>query len=348
MSMTASSGLLDQARAVEVDVFGSSVTCDTVQDAPSSDATFRFAASQPIQFDVPPGTHTVLLTAFSDDAATVPLATACAQHDFSAHAQICLDLVLEALPDGSAVDLSATDGNVVDLAKPDLMPPPCPVTAKTCGSGASAICCDPSNGSCSASCVLSCNAGYGNCDTFLSNGCESPLTTTSNCTACGAACDTAHSTPSGCNGSKCLYSACATNWQNCDTSGVDTAGCECEGSSCCGSGCQNKHSDGYGDSFFDCQPLNTFNQNQASEAELAFDPGGTIDPSINPWHYTDNKGTSDQMCVRSYTRNTCICFIYAATGNYVPWIGRSYSSGKPGSCTPYLVNSSLSNDAYWN
>ena len=45
--------------------------------------------------------------------------------------------------------------------------------------------------------VSACLPGFGNCDSSLANGCETPLTTTLHCGSCGIACATSQSCVSG-------------------------------------------------------------------------------------------------------------------------------------------------------
>jgi hypothetical protein len=72
--------------------------------------------------------------------------------------------------------------------------------------------------------------------------------TITNCGACGTACDTTHSAPSGCSGgTSCTYSSCTPGWGDCDAGAPDLNGCEtpldtaahCGG---CGVACDTTHS----------------------------------------------------------------------------------------------------------
>jgi hypothetical protein len=79
--------------------------------------------------------------------------------------------------------------------------------------------CTIANGSaaCAAmSCIVaSCNGGYDDCDGSPTNGCETPLTSSSaNCGSCGDACSNAHGTTS-CAASSCVP-VCSSGWGNCD------------------------------------------------------------------------------------------------------------------------------------
>ena len=75
-------------------------------------------------------------------------------------------------------------------------------------------------GACS---LVSCNAGYADCDGSLGDGCETSTRTTQNCGGCGVVCAYGpHSTPV-CNGGACGLS-CAAGFADCD--GVASNGCE--------------------------------------------------------------------------------------------------------------------------
>jgi hypothetical protein len=93
-------------------------------------------------------------------------------------------------------------------------------------------------GSCGAACSLanatstcatgtceiqSCNSGWGNCDGVTANGCETSLTTLTNCGSCGAACSLANATATCATGA-CEIASCDSGWGNCD--GNTANGCE--------------------------------------------------------------------------------------------------------------------------
>ena len=111
--------------------------------------------------------------------------------------------------------------------------------------GACGIVCNPANAtgaSCSTgTCTFTaCNSGWGNCDGNTANGCETSLTTLTNCGACGTACNPANATGASCATGSCTYGACNSGWGNCD--GNTPNGCETSlrtltdcGS--CGTGC---------------------------------------------------------------------------------------------------------------
>ncbi len=80
-----------------------------------------------------------------------------------------------------------------------------------------------------ATCQYSgCNSGYADCNSTPpdQNGCETKITTTSNCGACGRACDTQTTTGAACSGGNCTYTGCQPGQLNCDTSNHDVNGCE--------------------------------------------------------------------------------------------------------------------------
>src|SRR5574337_175096 len=72
-------------------------------------------------------------------------------------------------------------------------------------------------------CGITCNAGWGNCDGLLSNGCETNLNTDlANCGACGSVCAGTNGTAT-CTSVPCGI-ACNAGWRNCD--GLVSNGCE--------------------------------------------------------------------------------------------------------------------------
>jgi hypothetical protein len=93
--------------------------------------------------------------------------------------------------------------------------------------------------------------------------------TTTNCGACGVACDTMTGTPS-CNGTACTY-MCNPGRSDCNGgSGSDTDGCECPTVGCCGAECQTVHDNGMGQNYYDCNPLSTYEKATAIEACVAY------------------------------------------------------------------------------
>ncbi|MBL8685464.1 MAG: hypothetical protein JNK05_40185 [Myxococcales bacterium] len=78
--------------------------------------------------------------------------------------------------------------------------------------------------SCAASaCRYTCNAGFGDCDGNMANGCETALNSTTHCGMCGRACSFANGSAS-CTAGSCALAGCTTGFGNCD--GNMTNGCE--------------------------------------------------------------------------------------------------------------------------
>jgi len=76
----------------------------------------------------------------------------------------------------------------------------------------------------SATCeVVSCDAGWDNCDGRAENGCEINLASPANCGTCGTACDLEHAT-SSCATGTCELGSCEPGWDDCD--GDPANGCE--------------------------------------------------------------------------------------------------------------------------
>jgi hypothetical protein len=113
-----------------------------------------------------------------------------------------------------------------------------PSSCGTCGNAcnlanASATC---SAGVCG---VGSCNSGFGNCDGLAANGCEAPLTSLTNCGACGTACSRTNGGAT-CSTGTCNLTTCNGGFGNCDAN--QTNGCESQlntNSNCgaCGAAC---------------------------------------------------------------------------------------------------------------
>ena len=95
------------------------------------------------------------------------------------------------------------------------------------------------------------------------------LNTIDNCSACGEACDASSASAVSCTGTTCQYT-CKPGFSNCDTAAPDLGGCECATPSCCGSSCATTHTNGVGQSYFDCVDAGTYNQTQAGKACTAY------------------------------------------------------------------------------
>ena len=80
-------------------------------------------------------------------------------------------------------------------------------------------CPDPPNASprCSSgSCGFSCDSGFDDCDSMGGSGCETSLTTLTDCGDCGTACSRAHATAT-CSTRMCRLDTCNSGWDNCDS-----------------------------------------------------------------------------------------------------------------------------------
>jgi hypothetical protein len=70
----------------------------------------------------------------------------------------------------------------------------------------------------------SCEAGWDDCDRMVSNGCETPLTTPTDCGSCGNDCTLDHVTTPTCAAGTCAIGTCEPGWDDCNGSPGD--GCE--------------------------------------------------------------------------------------------------------------------------
>ncbi len=140
--MTMGAGPLATAAAqLRVDVYPAGVACDGITVAAGAGApslSMSFAEGAPIALDLSPGRHTVVLTAFSDGAATMVIGGACTDADFQPGQAVCLDLTLAPAPDGGN-ELGPTDLSIdfgMDLSV--CQGAACPCTAApndSCGLG---------------------------------------------------------------------------------------------------------------------------------------------------------------------------------------------------------------------
>jgi hypothetical protein len=133
-----------------------------------------------------------------------------------------------------------------------------------------------------------------------------PTDTIQNCGACGRSCDSSHSVPTGCDAGTCIYSGCSPGWSDCDRSPPNSNGCECHSGGCCSGGtCQTAHSNGNGQTFYDCAAPATYNATQATEACTAF-TGNASQCTIAP---AGACGATQGVCSSGATK--CLCWQYA-------------------------------------
>jgi hypothetical protein len=165
-----------------------------------------------------------------------------------------------------------------------------------------------------------------------------PLDTTTNCGACGASCDTTHSSGASCTAGGCQYASCSTGYSDCDKTAPDTNGCECATPGCCNTQCQTVHSNGVGQSFYDCNPTGTHTLASAIEACLAYAKtvGGNANDCVGGWG-----------CPQGSMQNVAVC--YSAQGGMVVcsnycWTYIGATTGDVQSCQGACTNSL----ATWN
>jgi hypothetical protein len=155
-----------------------------------------------------------------------------------------------------------------------------------------------------------------------------PLDTPLNCTACGDACDVLHSNSATCNGATCVYASCHSGWSDCNTTQPNLDGCECNTPACCGSSCETTHSNGIGESFYDCVAQGTHDSTQAGEACGAY-TGNQAQCSSSS---CAGPGSNQVVCGTS--GGICVCWDYSGSN-----VGHVYSSAGstcycPGSTDP--------------
>jgi hypothetical protein len=262
---------------------GSSVDARVAQEAeakapPGRDATTGVdtgVGSEPnggAETSIVPETNPELDATSDIDATSMPDVPmepdATSEPDVASEVDVTVDS--DAAPEAAAVD-SATEAEAAVLdAGPDCTPD----TAQNCTACGTA--CDTAHSvgaSCNGTtCLYSgCASGRLDCDRTPpnTNGCET-VSSTANCGACGQACNTSTGTPS-CLGTTCSYvSACNPGRSDCNQTAPDTDGCECATPNCCGSSCQTVHSNGVGESFYDCAPRGTYNAAEQLGACAAF------------------------------------------------------------------------------
>jgi hypothetical protein len=244
-----------------------------------------------------------------------------------------------------------------------------------------------------------CKTGFADCNMTPpdTNGCETDITTATNCGACGRSCDTMTSLGAGCSASNCTYTGCMTGFDDCDKTAPDTNGCEsslssttscgqcgvacspktgpasCNGATCsykcnaglidcnggtppdvdgcecqtsssapgcCSGKCQTVHSNGVGQSFYDCSD-HTITPMLAKEACEAF-AGPNQCASSSTCCLLGALGAcvgsmATSMC--GSVGGKCLCWQYA--GN-APGTVQSVGNGK---CTAACGSTS---DTSWN
>ncbi len=138
------------------------------------------------------------------------------------------------------------------------------------------------------------------------------VNTTASCGTCGRACSSTNVQTLDCNAGEC-WSTCQAGFSNCGrpVAPAPDDGCECEGTTCCGNACATKHSNGLGDSYFDCGALGTpglattYTQAMATAAATAWTPSGTV---AGPGQC--GNGGSASICMSKTTGDSCAVWCY--------------------------------------
>lgn len=138
------------------------------------------------------------------------------------------------------------------------------------------------------------------------SGCGATNTVT-NCSGCGLACDVTHSNSPVCNGVTCGYGSCHSGYSDCNTAAPDLDGCECATPSCCGTSCATTHSNGVGQSYYDCVSQGTFNSTQATEACSAYTTSACGTASC--------AGAGSNLVVCGTANGVCVCWDYSGTNS---------------------------------
>ncbi|HEX9049586.1 MAG TPA: hypothetical protein VF841_03550 [Anaeromyxobacter sp.] len=183
----------------------------------------------------------------------------------------------------------------------------CPSGATACATACAYLTTDEANcGACGRACPTGETCTSGVCcpsgELACGGACVSVRTDPSNCGACGTACASGASCASGiCTCPAAEPAVCGTT--------AGSGGTCCAGNGCCtpaGGGpstCQISHSNGVGQSFYDCVPAGTYDVTQAQKAAQAWDPGGM--PVAG---YT--LGCASQSCLGWQTAHACGVWCY--------------------------------------
>jgi hypothetical protein len=141
-----------------------------------------------------------------------------------------------------------------------------------------------------------------------------PTDTTANCGICGVSCDTTTGTPS-CDGTRCSYT-CNSGASDCnqgDLTSANTDGCECATPACCGASCETTHSNGVGQSYYDCLSPATFGSKAGMEACAAYAGNNAAGCSAG---WTCNGDTTKYVCFSPDGGSSCgpYCWGYSGSG----------------------------------
>jgi hypothetical protein len=112
MTVGGRSDLVTQAARLRLDVYDATVKCDGASVPAGSIAILSrtFLPGADIKLDVSPGTRTLVLTTFADEAGLIEMGSGCTTAMLSPGAQVCINLTLIAAPDQAVLaDLSTVD-----------------------------------------------------------------------------------------------------------------------------------------------------------------------------------------------------------------------------------------------
>ncbi|MBI2394446.1 MAG: hypothetical protein HYV09_33050 [Deltaproteobacteria bacterium] len=221
-----------------------------------------------------------------------------------------------------------------------------PASCGACGNA-----CDTATGtpSCDGTkCSYSCGALKLDCNSATApnlDGCETSSTSLSNCGGCGNVCNTITGTPT-CDGAKCGYT-CNAGRADCNVATAPNVdGCECEtdpvAPGCCSGGCQTKHSNGAGQTWFDCVPLGTHDFTQAGAARQAWTSTRTGTPAVGTVQCGSGSDRSDCRAAQ-YTTGAVGCGVWCFEGS---WKGKMHVNTSTSGC--YCPGGSVGTSGTWN
>jgi hypothetical protein len=207
--------IVNSATLMRVEVFAGGVPCDGTHALAAADSALMsrtFAAGEKIALDIPPGRHTVVITAFGDASATQELGGACADDTFLPGQAVCLDLTLAPAPDmasmaGTCRDVDCPFNQHCDLVLDRCVP----------GCKSSTECAQLATGDGGVAANTTCCKGQ----------CVDPLNDKMHCGACGHGCSTANVASVACMAGVC-QPACLGGFANCGAPAAPAADDGCE------------------------------------------------------------------------------------------------------------------------